>query len=101
MGGCTRDWKGADVNVKPGDMAVVSRGARLNEGRMCLVVGPGENRIGYWQWLIQPLQPWLNVDGESLMRLGWFPDAYLKRIDPLPDDEQTDEVKEREDTTVG
>lgn len=91
------------MNCKPGDLAIMThargsvRGTGVNVGRICRVVeayGMKKYFAGdsLFCWNVE-LVGSAGQDSDGLpCRLGHYPDAYLKRIDPPQ--EMVDEMRE-------
>lgn len=92
------------MNCKPGDLAIMThargtmRGTGVNVGRICRVVEPyGDTHFSkgdtLFCWTVEMVgSPGQDSDGLPC-KVGHYPDAYLRRIDPSQEtlDERHDE----------
>jgi hypothetical protein len=90
------------MNCKPGDLAIIThargsmKGTGMNIGRICRVIrahGNETTRCGntFFCWWIELVGSPGRDANRKPCKEGYFPDAYLKRIDPSAELEDVDE----------
>jgi hypothetical protein len=91
------------MNCKPGDLAIIThargsmKGTGMNIGRICRVIRAHGNETTargdtFFCWWIELVGSPGRDANKAPCKEGYFPDAYLKRIDPPQ--EMLDEIRD-------